>query len=646
MSDLPVTEDLLLFRELFDRMPQLGWTARPDGFIDFYNRGWYEYTGTTFEQMQGWGWTSVHDPAALETVTERWKSSIATGNDFEMEFRLRRFDGELRWFLTRVRAMRDQAGVITRWVGINTDITATRELQHSLERERVNLRELFALAPAFMAKMREPSHIFEVVNPAYMRLIGEDRDVIGLPALKALPEVAGQGFVELLDEVYASGKPYVGTEMPVTLKYGDRTEEKFVDFVYQATRDRAGRIDGVFAHGTDVTAQVRARQVVERQATALEQANHVKDEFLATLSHELRTPITAVLGWARLLSMGLTPPEVRIALDAIEKSAEAQAQLIEDVLDVSRVTSGKLTLDPKPVDLVAIAQAAVTTVHPTASARNIEMLSSFPSVPAHVSGDEGRLQQVIWNLLANAVKFTPKGGNVTLRVEQSGSLVRLTVSDTGIGIDPAFLPHLFEPFRQADSSSTREHGGIGLGMAIVRKLVELHGGTVSAQSEGPGRGATFTVELPVLESQYNPAPRPRSTALDGGSAIPFPELTGRTILVVDDQDFTRDVVVAILRRAKATVFPASSVREGLALFEEHRPDSVVCDVAMPHEDGYVFVREVRALGAPASGTPIVALTAFGRPEDRRRALKAGFSAYLTKPVEPLDLVETVKRLIP
>jgi PAS domain S-box-containing protein len=638
-------EELRLFRELFDEMPQLGWTARPDGYIDFYNRGWYEYTGTTFEEMEGWGWQSVHDPALLDTARERWEASMATGTDFEMELPIRGRDGTFRWFLTRARPLRDAAGNIVRWVGINTDVGVVRELQDSLERERLNLREIVELAPSFMARLRAPNHIFEVANAAYMQLIGEDRNIIGLPVREALPEVEGQGFFELLDSVYKTGTPVTGTEVKVVLRHGAELEERFVNFVYQPTRDPQGRIDGVFAHGTDMTAQVHARQQIELQAAELRRLSHMKDEFLATLSHELRTPMTAVLGWARLLRMGLSPAEADVAITAIEHGAAAQAQLIDDVLDMSRITTGKLSLDPRPVDLLAVTHAAITALYPTAAARKVEILSSFPPAVPAISGEEGRLQQVIWNLLSNALKFTPKGGSVTVRIAQAGSLLRLTVQDTGQGIDPEFLPFLFEPFRQADNSSTRAHAGIGLGLSIVKNIVELHGGTVTAESPGKDRGASFTVALPVLES----APSTGATA----AALPalhaslregeLPLLTGVVVLIIDDQDYTREVAAATLRKCRATVHVASSVREALELFHAHEPDVVVCDIAMPEEDGYDFVRAVREQKAPACNTPVIALTAYSRPQDRILALNAGFNEYLKKPFEPVTLADAVRR---
>jgi PAS domain S-box-containing protein len=627
-------------------MPQLGWTARADGYIDFYNRGWYEYTGTTFEQMEGWGWKSVHEPTMLDDVLERWANSIATGRDFEMEFPLRRYDGVFRWFLTRGRPLRDADGNVVRWVGINSDVTPTRQLEQSLERERLGLREIFHLAPAFIALIRGPEHVFVVANPFYMRLVGETRSIVGLPVREALPEIEGQGFFELLDTVYATGIPFTGKEVRVKLSRGGALEERFVDFVYQPTRDDDEKVNGIFVHGSDVTEQVHARQLVERQATELERANRTKDQFLATLSHELRTPMTAVLGWARLLKMGLSAPEADVAIDAIERSAATQAQLIEDVLDISRITSGKLTFEPHAVDLVTVAQAAMMTVHPAAVAKNIEVLTGFPPLVPSLSGDEGRLQQVIWNLLSNAIKFTPKGGRVTIRIAQVGSILRLTVEDTGQGIERELLPHVFEAFRQGDSSTTRSEGGIGLGLAIVRSLIEMHGGQIFAESDGRGKGARFTMEVPVLESAPTLTGRPKGDErlTSERSDRPLPAIRGTTILIIDDQEYTREVVAAMIRRMEATVHVAASVREGLRLFDAHVPDVVICDIAMPGEDGYSFVRTVRAMDGPASGTPIVALTAFGRPEDRQNALAAGFNAYLKKPVDPQDLGDAVRSL--
>jgi len=400
---------------------------------------------------------------------------------------------------------------------------------------------------------------------------------------------------------------------------------------------RDGRAAGAVLEFRDITDELLAQK-------ALEDANRRKDQFLATLSHELRTPMTAVLGWARMLKLGMSESESREAVDAIEKSAEIQAQLIDDVLDVSRITAGKMTFQPAPTDVGPVLQAAMATVHPAATAKGIEILASVPPSLPRVLGDEGRLQQIFWNLLSNAVKFTPRAGTITVRFTHIGSLLRLTVEDTGKGIDPAYLPHAFEPFSQEDGTMTRAHEGIGLGLSIVRSLVELHGGRIRAASEGPGRGATFTVELPVLEeapSSRHLRPSANAPRSSGGPEPDLPNLRDVSVLVIDDQEFTRDLVRAILRRANATVESARSVREGLACFHEMSPDVVVCDLAMPEEDGFAFIRALRAL---PSLTPVIALTAFGRPEDRQNALAAGFDAYLKKPIEPRDLAATVLQL--
>ncbi|HEX3071641.1 MAG TPA: ATP-binding protein [Thermoanaerobaculia bacterium] len=401
---------------------------------------------------------------------------------------------------------------------------------------------------------------------------------------------------------------------------------------------RDGHASGAVVEFRDITEELLAQKT-------LEDANRRKDQFLATLSHELRTPMTAVLGWARMLKLGLSESETIEALDAIEKSAEIQAQLIDDVLDVSRIVAGKMTFKPVPIDVSSVLQAAMTTVHPATAAKGIEILASVtPRLPS-ILGDEGRLQQIIWNLLSNAVKFTPVGGAITVRLVQVDSILRLTVQDNGKGIEAGYLPHVFEPFSQEDGTMTRSHEGIGLGLSIVRSLVELHGGRIRVASEGAGRGATFTVEFPIMEATpvvKRIAPRtevPFATT----AASELPKLTGIKILVIDDQPLTRELVTAVFRRADAGVCVASSVREGVALFRSASPDIVVCDLAMPVEDGFAFVRAVRAMPAPANATPVIAMTAFGRPEERQYALAAGFDGYLKKPVDPLDLASAVLR---
>jgi CheY-like chemotaxis protein len=337
-----------------------------------------------------------------------------------------------------------------------------------------------------------------------------------------------------------------------------------------------------------------------------------------------------------MLKMGLEPADVQQAIDAIERSATVQMDLIEDILDMSRIMAGKMRIEAAPVDMRVVADAAIATVRPAAAAKNIEILTSYPvDVPA-VLGDGARLQQVVWNLVTNAIKFTERGGTVIVRVTCDESTVSISIRDTGVGISRAFLPHVFEPFRQQDSSTTRAHGGIGLGLAIVRSLVELHGGRISADSGGESRGATFTVDLPAMRGAR------RMGAPADQAETELPSLQNVLVLVIDDQQPTRDVVAAILRRAGAHVACADSVREAFAAMAEQRPDVVICDIAMPDEDGYVFVRRLRESG---QRIPVIALTAFGGPEDRDDALARGFDAYLQKPVDPVRLAMTVREML-
>ena len=380
----------------------------------------------------------------------------------------------------------------------------------------------------------------------------------------------------------------------------------------------------------------------ERQARAeAEKANRAKEEFLAVISHELRTPLTPILTWSRLLRSGkLDHAATERALEAIERAARSQAQLIEDLLDVSRITSGKLRLDVRPIELQPVVEAAIGSVRPGAEAKGMRLDIVLDRNAGVVSGDPERLQQVVWNLLSNAIKFTPRGGRIQVRLQRVNSHVEIAISDTGQGIKPEFLPHVFERFRQADSSSTRAHGGLGLGLAIVRHLVELHGGRVRAQSPGEGRGATFVVELPLaILHQPLTADRIHPRA---GEGVPFdgkPNLGGVRILVVDDEPDTLDTLRAVLEQAGAEVRSAGSAHEALVTLDQWHADVLLCDIGMPQEDGYSLIRKVRALTPERGGyIPAVALTAYARVEDRLKVLSSGFQMHVPKPVEPAELV--------
>ena len=371
------------------------------------------------------------------------------------------------------------------------------------------------------------------------------------------------------------------------------------------------------------------------------EANRIKDEFLMTLSHELRTPLSAVVVWARLLGNGkLDATKMPRALEAIERNVASLTRLVEDLTDVSRFAAGKLRLKAGPVDLREVIAAAIVAVRPAAQAKGIRLESIHRGAARRVWGDGGRLQQVVWNLLSNAIKFTPEGGGVEIRVGLADGRAEIVVSDTGRGIRPDFLPFVFERFRQADSATTRTHGGLGIGLAIVRQLVELHGGTVRAESPGEGQGATFTVSLPIPTFQLDSA-----EGHEAPGTVDVPSLEGLRVLVVDDEADARESLTAVLEQCGAVVTAVASAREALGALAHQRPDILVSDIGMPEEDGYSLIEKVRVLDARHGGRiPAVALTAYAAPEDRRRALDAGYELHMPKPVTPEELVTAVANL--
>ena len=377
------------------------------------------------------------------------------------------------------------------------------------------------------------------------------------------------------------------------------------------------------------------------------EANRIKDEFLATISHELRTPLTAILGWAQMLHGGkLDETTAQRAVNSIERNAKSQAHLIEDLLDISRIITGKLRLDVRRVDLAPIIETAVDGVRPAADAKDIRLLKVIDERAGLISGDPDRLQQVLWNLLSNAIKFTPRGGRVQVRLERVESYAQITVSDTGQGIHADFLPYMFDLFRQADSTITRSHGGLGLGLAIVRRVVEMHGGSVQADSDGEGQGATFTVTFPL--TGLRPIEEAGADSTHHGALMHgllfdgAPALKGLHVLVVDDEPETRELLVTVLSKCGAEVKASASAKDAIEALKQWPADVLVSDIGMPGEDGYDLIRKVRAMEPERGGRiPAVALTAYARAEDRLRALSAGFQMHVPKPVEPVELAAVV-----
>jgi signal transduction histidine kinase/CheY-like chemotaxis protein len=477
-------------------------------------------------------------------------------------------------------------------------------------------------------------------NPGSMLYLSEDLDALTArvetqAAAVAVILLAGLALSFLLSHLLA---PTVGRPIAALAATAREIAERG-DYSLRAprsTQDEIGVMVGAFNRMLDEieTSQRERADLLERE----QEANRLKDEFLATLSHELRTPLNAIVGWVHLLRHGQLPEEERRhALERIDRNAHAQARLVQDLLDVSRITTGKLRLDIREMDFATVVSSAVDACRPAADARQVTIVCQLPGAFA-TRGDPDRLQQVVWNLISNAVRFTPAGGRVTVSLSRSDSIDSLRVRDTGAGIDPQFLPYVFEPFRQADAASTRAHGGLGLGLTIVRRLVEMHGGTVDVASDGLGLGATFTVKLPVREV----------SAFRAGTSEPprVASLAGASVLVVDDDPDTLQLLQSALRIAGAHPLPAGSVAEALHVVADgHVLDAIISDIAMPGQDGYTLMTLLKDRLGPAMPAATLALTAYAGAADRKKALDAGFHEHLAKPVNPTVLVQTLEDMI-
>jgi PAS domain S-box-containing protein len=504
---------------------------------------------------------------------------------------------------------------------------------------------------------RQRTHALENINDAYIavdrdwRLIYANRSFLERygrgPAAAVLGKKLWEVYPELL-ETEMGNRLHQAMERGATDIFEMRSyiSDRWFRVVAEPTGD-----GGLAISATDLSSLKRteeelraAKEEAERARAEAEAANRMEDQFLATLSHELRGPVHAIAGWTQILRTGELDAEKRArALDVIERNAKAQAQLIGDLLDISRIISGKLRLETRPSYPVESVEAALAAVLPAAYAKGIRVERSLDPGAGPVLADPDRLQQIVVNLLGNAVKFTPREGWVEVRLETAGDGVRIQVRDSGEGIDPGLLPHVFDSFWQEDASTTRQQGGLGLGLAIVRQIVELHGGSVSAASPGKGQGAVFTVSLPLLRPQRATRENPIIT-LPAGAAAPSPPLAGLRVLAVEDDESTLDALTELLSLRGAEVTPAASVSEALEILRELAPDVLVSDIGMPERDGYDLIRAIRAQGRDAAALPAVAVTAFASPEDRQRALAAGFQVHLAKPVDPRELTSVIAEL--
>ncbi|MCA1555963.1 MAG: PAS domain S-box protein, partial [Acidobacteria bacterium] len=675
------------YRFLAESIPQIIWTARPDGFLDYFNQRWYDYTGMTREQSEGWGWEAVLHSDDVQPCVERWKQAIETGETYEIEYRFRRAsDGQYRWHLGRALPLRNEGGEIVKWFGTCTDIDDRKrgeEAQRFLVEASATLAASldYEATLAALARLTVP----RLADWCVIDMITDERTIRRLAVAHPDPvkvelawEVARRYPSEMNDtegvaKVIRTGQPEIYPNIPDELLALAARDSEHLKILRELGL-RSAMVVPLVAHNrvlgaiTFAAAESErsfnaadlsfAEDLARRAALAVDNArlyreaqevNRLKDEFLATLSHELRTPLTAVLGWTRLLGTDQLDEATRKrALETIERNAQSQVQLIDDILDVSRVIRGKLRLNVRPVELTNVIEAAVDSVRPAAEAKGIRLQVVLDSHAGPVSGDPDRLQQIVWNLLSNAIKFTPKEGRVQVLLARVNSHLELTVSDTGEGIEEAFLPFVFDRFRQADPSTTRKHGGLGLGLAIVRHLVELHGGTVTVESKGAGQGTTFNVSLPLMVV-HQP-----EFASNGGESVTIaehptaaggrltlgcaPELEGLRVLLVEDEPDARDLLVAVLAQCRADVRAVSNATDALLELEAWQPEVLLSDIEMPGEDGYTLIRKIRSLPPERGGKiPAAALTAYARAEDRMRALLAGFQLHVPKPVEPAEL---------
>ncbi len=773
--EIALRENEERFRTLADNMSQFAWMADETGWIFWYNQRWFDYTGTTLEEMQGWGWQQVHHPDHVDRVVEHFRHCLETGEGWEDTFPLRSKDGTYRWFLSRAIPIRDEQGQILRWFGTNTDISDRKQAELEIQKfvsladnsgEFIGMCDMnfvpFYVNPAgqqlvglddvqqyietsvrdfffpedqdfiineFLPRVLQEGRaeleirfrhfktgtaLWMIYNVFYIR--GENNQPIGLATVsrnitdRKQAEAALQESEELKRRILESSQDcikvltlegqllYLNTGGLHLLEIDDPASvlnAKWLDFwqdedrlsaeaalaaakagnvgqfqgwyptmkgnlkcwdvIVTPIRDASGMVAQLLSISRDITKQKQAdserEQLLKREQVAREEAeraNRIKDEFLAVLSHELRSPLNPILGWTQLLRNGkLAPARQLDALVTIERNAKLQLQLIEDLLDISRIMQGKLTLTATGVSLAFVIAAAVETVRLAADANNIQITLDLDPDVAPVSGDAARLQQVVWNLLTNAVKFTDSGGQVMVQLSQvaaegnlGNAMAQIRVIDTGKGISPQFLPHVFEYFRQEDGSTTRRFGGLGLGLAIVRQIVELHGGTVKAESRGEHQGATFIVQLPTLQASLIDL-EPTQT-----QATSETRLQNVKILLVDDDTDTREFEAFLLEQHMATVVAAASGSEALQALDRVLPDVIISDIGMPQIDGYALMQQIRSRPPAQGGTiPAIALTAYAAEIDQKKALQSGYQKHLTKPLEPEQLVNAIVTLL-
>ncbi|GEM_PF-173093 len=612
-------------------------------------------------------WADRVHPDDLPAARGAIKGAIKEQREYQCEYRIIWPDGSVRWLEGRGKPVYDNGGQCVKVGGLIVDITERKRAEEALRESEARARR--ALVEQMLAGVAEcdATGMFKMVNQRFC-------DIAGYTEAELLERGTGdilhpddlERVLGLKRRLIETGESFA-TEHRFLRKDGS---EVWVNNHVSSVRNALGEIEKAVAVLIDITDRKRAErereQLLKQEKTAraeAQAANRSKDEFLAVVSHELRSPLNAILGYTRLLRGGVADAaDIQETVEIIERNGRMQLQLIEDLLDSARIISGKLKLEVEPVSLTNVITAALDVVRPAAKAKGIELRSDLEPLAGQITGDPKRLQQVLWNLLSNAIKFTPRSGRVELWMENVGQHIRITVKDTGKGIEAEFLPFVFDRFRQSDTSSARRFGGLGLGLSLVKQLVELHGGTIEAASDGSGCGATFTVTLPqhAAQTEAFTTEQPRAVALREmrmDDEIPLdqiPSLAGVRVLVVDDEEEARSLLTAVLGECEAQVMAVSSGIEALAILADppggKRPDALILDINMPDEDGYQVLERVRALEAergvaPSARIPAIALTAMGRTEDRLKALAAGFRMHIVKPVEPTELAVVIASLV-
>jgi PAS domain S-box-containing protein len=612
-----------------------------DGRVINWNRGAERILGYSENEIIGQSAAIFFTPEdrAANQPEKEMEIATTTGRAEDERCHLRR-DQTRFWASGILAPVHDEAGKLTGFIKIMRDVTERRRLEN--ERDR-----FFSLSMDMLCIVHLDG-FFLRTNPAFERVLGYSTEELQHRAVFDFLHPDDREAARNEYKKLRAGEPTSSLENRFLCKNG---EYKWIAWSYYPVPEESIG----FGVGRDVSDIRRMTEALQLHAAKLEQANRVKDEFLATLSHELRTPLTSVLGWSRLLRMGkLSKAEHDRGLAIVERNAQAQVKLIEDLLDVSRIITGKLRIEFQPIQLAGVVNDVIDEFRPAAEAKGVEIADKVDANAGPILGDPARLKQIFGNLLSNAIKFTNQGGQIDISLERIDGHVRLRVQDNGVGIEPAVLPHIFERFKQADSSNVRAHSGLGLGLAIVQHLVREHNGSVKAESPGTGKGATFTIDFPLASSQVMTESVAHTDLFSVAVQADFESskqmidpcaLEGINVLLVEDEPDTRDLLTTILQECGARVAAVSSARDAMTSLERELPNVLLTDIGMSGESGYELIRKVRALPPEKGGNiPAVALTAYAGVVDRRRALLAGFHVHLAKPVEPDELLAVIGSL--